>query len=185
MKKGFYFLAMICLISSFLSCEKDEPVVPNEEELITTVNYVLTPVGGGDEVLLSFQDLDGDGEGAPVVTNGVLASNETYNGSLEFLNEAASPVEDITEEVEEEGLDHQVFFQSDNSNLSVTYNDEDADGNPLGLTTTVTTGDAGSGSITIILRHEPSKTAAGVSDGDISNAGGETDIEVTIPFDVE
>jgi len=34
----------------------------------------------------------------------------------------------------------------------------------------------------VTLRHQPDKGAIGVSDGDITNAGGETDIEVL--FDV-
>ena len=50
---------------------------------------------------------------------------------------------------------------------------------------TLTTGDAASGNITIILRHEPVKDAEGVSDGDITNAGGETDISVTFPVVVQ
>ena len=41
-----------------------------------------------------------------------------------------------------------------------------------------------SASMTVILRHEPDKAGAGVSDGDITNAGGETDIEVTFPFEL-
>ncbi len=56
----------------------------------------------------------------------------------------------------------------------------DGNGNPVGLTFNLTTGDATTGSVTIILRHEPMKDASGVSDGDITNAGGETDISVTI-----
>ena len=40
-------------------------------------------------------------------------------------------------------------------------------------------------SYTITLRHEPAKTATGVSGGDITNAGGETDIEVVFDVTVE
>ncbi|HBK71516.1 MAG TPA: type 1 periplasmic binding fold superfamily protein, partial [Flavobacteriaceae bacterium] len=36
-----------------------------------------------------------------------------------------------------------------------------------------------------ILRHEPNKSASGVSDGDITNAGGETDIEVIFNITVQ
>ena len=50
---------------------------------------------------------------------------------------------------------------------------------------TATTGDASSGDVTVILRHEPDKEADGVSDGDVTNAGGETDVEVTFDADVE
>ena len=60
----------------------------------------------------------------------------------------------------------------------ITYDDVDDDNNPLGVETNVSAGNAGTGTLTIILRHEPIKTASGVADGDITNAGGETDIEV-------
>ena len=36
-----------------------------------------------------------------------------------------------------------------------------------------------------MLRHEPDKSAAGVSSGDITNAGGETDIEVSFNVIIE
>jgi len=74
----------------------------------------------------------------------------------------------------------------------------DADGNPVGLSSTLTTGAAGSGTLTVTLRHEPMKSATGVTlrhepmksatgvaDGDITNAGGETDIEIVFPVDVQ
>ena len=96
-----------------------------------------------------------------------------------------SPAEDITEEVKEEAEEHQFFFQTSINGLSVVYNDKDADDNPIGLSSTVTTSEAGSGNLTIILRHEPSKNASGVSAGDITNAGGETDIEVTFDVNVQ
>ena len=38
----------------------------------------------------------------------------------------------------------------------------------------------GHGQFTVTLRHEPDKSAQGVSAGDITNAGGETDIEVSL-----
>ena len=53
---------------------------------------------------------------------------------------------------------------------------------PLGLSFEVTTGNTANETFTFVLRHEPDKSAAGVSSGDITNAGGETDIEVS--FDV-
>lgn len=183
MKKVIQFALATFVLTAFFACEKDEPEIPNEEELITTVTYTLTPDGGGTPVVLSFQDLDGDGGNAPVITGGTLAANATYTGSLELLNEEESPAEDITEEIEEEDAEHQFFFSTTVSGLTISYNDVDGDGNPVGLATTLATADAGSGSITIILRHEPDKSASGVANGVIDNAGGETDIEVT--FDVE
>jgi len=87
------------------SCEKDEPedpIIPNEEEVITTLNFTLTPDGGGTPVVLSFQDLDGDGGNAPTISEGTLDNNTIYNGSLELLNELEDPAEDITLEGAEE-----------------------------------------------------------------------------------
>lgn len=179
-------LATIIALGLFAtSCSNDDEPEENEEELITTVNYTLTPMGGGTAVTLTFNDQDGDGGDAPTITGGTLAANTTYTGSLELLNESESPAEDITEEIEEEDAEHQFFFSTTVNGLSVTYSDTDGDGNPVGLSTIVTTGGAASGNLTVILRHEPDKAASGVSDGDISNAGGETDIEVTFPIDVQ
>ena len=166
---------------TFVSCEKDDPEIRNEEELITTVKYTLTPQSDGSEVVFLFRDLDGDGGNSPVITAGSLRSGIIYSGTLELLNEAETPVEDITEEIENEGDAHQFFFIS-NANISVQYNDTDLNGKPVGLKTVLTTGNAGTGKFKIILRHQPDKNASGVANGDITNAGGETDIEVE--FDV-
>ncbi len=179
------FLKYLFLISlvTFSACKKDDPEPPNEEEVITTLTYTLTPTGGGETVVLSFQDLDGDGGDDPIISNGTLAANQSYTGVISLLNEQESPAEDITEEVEEEDLEHQLFFES--SLLTVSYTDEDSEGNPLGVATSLSTSDAGSGTLKITLRHEPNKSAEGVSDGNIANAGGETDIEVTFNINVQ
>jgi len=174
------FITLAAIAISLSACKKD-PEIEDPEEVITTLNYTLTPASGGSAVTLSFQDIDGDGGDAPIYTVGTLAANTTYSGSLELLNESESPAEDVTEEIEEEDEEHQFFFQT-TGDISITYEDEDADGNPIGLRNTLTTGAAGSSSITVTLRHEPNKDGAGVAEGDISEAGGETDIEVT--FDV-
>jgi len=184
-KNQIYFLLVAFMCLSQLSCDKDDPEVPNEEELITTLTYTLSPNGGGDPVVFTFRDLDGDGGDDPIIQGGTLAANQSYVGRVEFLNEAEIPAEDITEEVEEESVDHQVFFSSSLSGLSVTYADTDDNGNRLGLVTNLTTSSAGNGILTITLRHEPDKSAAGVSSGDISNAGGSTDVEAMFTVNVQ
>ena len=168
----------------FTACD-DEPVVVNEEELITTLSYTLTPVGGGTTVVLSFKDLDGDGGNAPVITGGTLVAGVTYTGSLNLLNESENPAESITEEIEAEDEEHQFFFEVTGANAIIGYADQDADGNPVGLATTLTTGAASTGTLKVTLRHEPNKSASGVKEGLIANAGGETDIEVSFPITVQ
>lgn len=184
MKKTFVVLSMLVAVGgSFYGCNDDEdPIIPNEEEVITSLIYTLTPVGGGLDVEFRFVDLDGDGGDDPFVTVDTLEANQTYTGSVKLLNESETPSEDITLEVLEEDEEHQLFFVSSVSDVSITYSDQDANGNPVGVNTEVMSGDSANGTLTVILRHEPNKEAAGVKDGDPTNAGGETDIEVVFPL---
>lgn len=186
--KNSYFIYIIILIQSILlsNCQKTDPVIPNEEELITTLKYTLAPMGGGKPIILSFQDLDGDGGNPPVITGGLLATNTVYLGNLELLNELTQPVTNITEEIQEESKAHQFFFKTSGGLVStIQYNDSDSDGYPLGLKTKFLTTSVSSGSLIITLRHEPDKSAQGVANGDITNAGGETDIEITFNVQVQ
>ncbi|OMP30654.1 type 1 periplasmic binding fold superfamily protein [Mangrovimonas sp. DI 80] len=191
MKTILKFLPLLFVAPFVTSCSSDDdtPAPVNEEEVITTLTATFVPVGGGTTVTLQTQDLDGDGPDAPVVTvSGAFASNTTYNGSVEFLNELESPAEDITEEVQEEGDEHQIFYTTSNDLGTFSYNDSDADGNPIGVEftfQTVETSTTLDGILTITLRHEPNKDASGVNEGDITNAGGETDIQTSFNISVE
>lgn len=179
-------LISFCLtLIIFSSCKQEDPVIPNEEELITTVTYSLVHSTTMETVNLVFTDLDGDGGDEPVITSGTLEANSTYTGALTLLNEAEDPAEDITLEIEEEDEDHQFFFLSSIADLNVDYTDEDSNSMPVGLGSTLTTGAAGTGTLSITLIHMPTKSATGVADGDITNADGETDIEVTFPINVQ
>jgi len=182
--KLFSYLFLFVAALSFTSCGDDDEMEPeNEEEVITTLVYTLT--SGADVATFRFTDLDGDGGNAPVVTVDNLAANTTYIGAIVLLNESETPAEDITAEVREEDADHQMFFEVSGANVTVAYTDQDDDGNPVGLASTLTTGDASTGTLKITLRHEPDKSASGVSGGSIDNAGGETDIEVTFDVNVQ
>ena len=179
---------VICFTFLLIACSDDEEPIPvNEEEVITTMNITLSPGSGGSPIFLQAQDLDGDGPNPPVVTvSGPLQAGQVYNGSIELLNETETPPEDITEEVEGEGEEHQFFFQTGgNLDLIMDYTDQDSNGNPVGLAFTATAGTASSGTLTVVLRHEPDKNAAGVSDGDIANAGGETDIDQDFSLEIQ
>lgn len=103
-----------------------------------------------------------------------------YAANVELLNELESPVEDITAEVEEEADEHQFFYViADGLNLTFSYDDEDSDSNPIGLSTTWFNGEPSS--VTVILRHEPTKP----NNGTPADAGGESDIEVNFNFTIE
>ncbi len=181
----------LILLSTFIltGCSKDDnPAVIIQEEVITTLTATLVPVGGGTTITFKSLDLDGkDGPNPPVITvSGDLLADTTYNGSMEILNETESPAEDVTEEIKTLDEEHQFFFQATNSLATFTYVDFDSDSNPLGLEFTLTTSATpSSGAIIITLRHEPNKSASGVSDGDIANAGGETDVQATFPVTIK
>lgn len=185
-RKTLMMSVLVAPLFIMYSCDK-EVEVENEEELITTVTYTLRPMNIAiPTVVCTYKDLDGDGGNAPTFAiSGPLLPNTTYEGTITLLNESESPVEDITLEVEEESVDHQ-FFYAPSSAIAITYNDIDANGNPLGLKTTVKTGAAASNqSIKVTLRHAPNKSASGVKEGNIANAGGETDIEITYTLNVQ
>lgn len=171
------------------SCEKGEVTPVNEEELITTITAIYTPVGGGTAVTLQYKDLDGEGAGAPVITvSSPFAQSKTYNGTVTFKNEAVSPIIDITPEIITEGVDHQIFYQKTGTLNAFTYgtaaSNFDTNEKPVGLQSVfVTTGPA-TGNLKITLRHEPNKNAVNVASGDITNAGGATDAEVSFSISV-
>ena len=172
------------------SCDNDDDdiVDENEEELITTV--VLSLLGGPSPVVLLFNDLDGDGGNVPTIQGGILAADTEYTYTITFANATETPPEDVTIEVRDEGDEHQVFFQpSAGLNLTAAYStaagEVDDDSRPIGLAGTMTTGAASTGDLKVTLRHEPNKAAAGVSAGNIANAGGETDVEVDFPITIQ
>ena len=175
------FIALFGAIT-LLSCEKEDPVIPNEEELITTLIYTLTPVDGGDQVVFTFRDLDGEGGNPPEIISEAMAANTNYNGVIQLLNELETPPFNISDEVEAEGDSHQLFYNLEGLiEVAIDYDDEDINGNPIGLKTSVFAENSSEGSLTIILRHEPKKP----NNGSPTDAGGETDIEVTFEVRIE
>lgn len=185
MKNSKILAFAILTVLSFSACNNDDPIAVNEEELITTVITTLT--AGNTIITLKSVDLDGDGPNAPVITPVVaeLKANTTYNGVTTFLNESVVPVEDITEEIREEGEEHQLFYQAPTGIGTFAYGDQDKNGNPIGLLFTLTTSAAGAtGTLTVTLKHNPNKNATGVAAGDIANAGGATDAMVVFPVKV-
>lgn len=173
------------------ACKKDkdeDPITPtpvNEEEVINKITLHFHSLHDVEHKHFEFYDADGDGGIAPVITADTLSNDSVYNVEIELYNTTVSPEENITEEIEAEHNVHQFFFQPGAVNVSVAYADTDDNGLPVGLQTVWTIGAASSDSITVTLRHEPDKSAPGVSGGDITNAGGETDAEVTFPVVIE
>lgn len=168
----------------FTACSDDDtpPAPVDEEEVITTLNVTLTS-NTGQTITLNSQDLDGDGPNDPTISvSAPLSVATTYSGVIELFNETVSPAEPVHEEVAEESAEHQFFYtQGGNINVTTNYGDFDGNGNPLGLSFSLSTTSAGQGTMTFTLRHEPLKP----NDGTLSGAGGETDLSVTFPITIE
>lgn len=176
------------------ACKKDteDPVPPtpppagNEQELITTLILTFTDAENPSETFeLRWSDPDGDGGNDPVITGDILPQNRAYSMAVRVLDESGSSPVELTNEIAAEKEEHQFFFLPSNVNLTFFYADQDANGNPVGLANTAIAGGPSLGSLTVILRHEPNKAGAGVAAGDPTNAGGDTDIEVTLPVRVD
>lgn len=180
--KNLQFIKLAIIATTLLSsCSNNESHShnTNEEELITSVITTLT--ADNQTITLTSKDLDGNGPNAPVVTvSGDLTVNTNYTGSIKILNESVNPAVDISNEIKEEGLEHQIFYQAPASIGAFSYTDVDTQGNPIGLSFTLRTAASPTdGSIVIVLRHLPNKSASGVAGGTITNAGGSTDASVT------
>jgi len=197
MKKQIFLLPLLILSIVFTGCSDDDdhddhshPV--NEQEVITTVEVTLSD--GDNTYVLSWEDLDGNGPDPAVVTGGTMPVG-AYDGFIQILNKTVeqfnadgSPNEEyyVTLEILEEDYDHQFFFNSiDGLDVTAFYTDMDDYGNPIGQQFGLVAANAGSGGLNIVLLHQLNKNAAGVPDGDITNAGGETDVDITFPITIE
>jgi hypothetical protein len=185
MKKIFVnSLYILMLTAVVVACKKkkddpkpEDPHQHNDSELVTTLKLILTEEGTTNETVFIFRDLDGDGGNLPEIIAPTLKANTTYHGELVLLDETKSPAEDISEEVKEEGDEHQFFFEVTGAELTHSYiaSDVDANGVPVGLYPKFVTGAASTGTLKVILKHQHDvKPVSG--NGDSSK--GETDIEV-------
>ncbi|MCE3225493.1 MAG: hypothetical protein K0S32_44 [Bacteroidetes bacterium] len=185
--------------------EPTNPIPPNESELITTFKLLLTDSATNATTTYMFKDPDGDGGVTPYYGPGTtttssqtdsvvnLLANKTYYGQIILLDETKSPVDSISNAVNDEGKHHMFFYnngmntilsssnpyavQLNGSNIKVTYTDLDAGSTQRGiglLTKWRTNASTGSvkNKLVITLRHQPDS-----KDGTFTP--GETDIEVS------
>lgn len=193
------FLVLTCVLAT--ACGEPGDGGPDPEELISAVRLTFQS-SGGSPIVAEFDDPDGDG-GMPGTSDPIqLAADTTYTLSIQFFNRLGTIEEDITNEVRDEGTDHQVFLTGsavdgpamDNPGapLSHSYADMDANGLPIGLENTIRT-TAGTGTLTVTLRHMPPElppgksadTAGAVKTGGFAAIGGTTDAMVDFMVTVQ
>ena len=196
-----YLLFAVLTLFIFTACEEDEAAPEEEEEMevITDVKLIFTPtntLSGLATVEATAQDPDGEGVQELKVKDAInLAANATYTLTFDIKNNLETPGEDIGEEIKEEDDEHQIFFSFtngaftnptgdgniDNASDPINYNDQDANGNPVGLNTTWTTGTAqNDGSFVVRLQHQP-----GVKTSSSTATTGDTDFELTFVLNIQ
>ena len=159
----------------------------NNIYIITDLKLIFTNVDDSEDVVeATAQDPDGEGvEGFMVLDSIYLDGRKRYKLTFEILNNNAITQEkDIGAVIKEESEDYQMFFSFDegaflnptgNGNIDkasdpIQYEDEDANGYPIGLKTLWETSSIPlkEGTFTVQLQHQPGlKTwTSSVNDGD-------------------
>jgi hypothetical protein len=158
--------------------------VPITNVEITSLTYTLVPQNGGQTVILSYSDPDGNGGLQPTILIDTFQKNTNYNGVIKLYDESKNTKVEVTHIVEDIPEEYQFFYLPNDSFAIITYNDMDLGGLPIGLLTNFFTSEM-DGNLRIILRKRPDKPAIGVSSGDIKNSGGVTEIDLHFPIIVQ
>ncbi|MGN6509815.1 MAG: hypothetical protein ACTHLD_10185 [Chitinophaga sp.] len=191
MKKYIVFSAAAATLF-FAACKKEKNETPteNENEEITTVKLTFTNAAVPTEkVIASWKDLDGSGGAAPVIDKINLKANTTYTLSTEVLDETKNPPDNVTEEIEEESVEHRLFhlfFLNANAPVTDSLNtaatvvplDKDPNNLPIGLEVSVATKGAFTGYLRMVVRHQP-----GTKDG--TYQPGSTDASAEFPIEIK
>lgn len=153
------FCCLLLLVASCKSENDDDDNNNNEQELITTLRLTfVNTIDSNDMRMFEFNDPDGDGGLSPTADTIVLAANQSYSMTANFLDESKAPAVDLTEEIREEGVEHQVFYTVTDASTTFAYSDTDGNMLPLGLNMTVSGGNINTGTLTITLKHQPDGT---------------------------
>ena len=173
----FFIMAIFCL-TLITSCNDDDdnPEPVNEVELITNVTLTFTnTANAGDVVIMSNVAPDGQEGAFTNSVNGAFTAGQSYSLALEITNESdPADIDDVlNDDVIPEGDEH--FFKYNNTlDMGMIRDASDlagASGSSLGVSTTWTTGAAGTGNLQIILVHEPDSADDSNQFGSTTGAG--------------
>lgn len=176
--------SLLVATTLFSSCsdKADDPKKNEENELITTVHLHLTSPSGA-MTMATWKDLTPDDAAGRTVDTLFLEDSTLYSGKVELSDQSKSPVVNISDEVQNEGVDHLFIYKQTPTAtpfwFTVIRTDKDANNKEIGLTYTLqTNGNKGVTGINVILKHQP-----GVKDG--SETPGDVDVDVVIPVKIQ
>ena len=130
---------------------------------------------------VTWEDPNGDGNST---VEDIVLTGETYEVQVSIWNDL-SDQEEVTPEIIDEADEHQIFVTAPDF-IDYTILDADSNGLELGLEQEWVAS-AGSGTITIGLRHMPEEDGVSVKteDMDLNNLPGAWDFNIDFPITVE
>ena len=185
--KNFRDLIFLLITGAAIgSCQKPPANVtpPLSNEFITTtiLNLQNTAIPG-DKPTIKYYLNPNNPSAAPVITPDtmVLMKNSTYTCNIVILDETKTPVDTVSNVIKQrENIHLFVFFPSTNLMLTDSITDRDTNIPPLpfGLQSQIKTAATSSGSLRVVLRHQPN-----VKNG--TYAPGSTDLDITYPVKIK
>ncbi len=177
---AIFFATIAALSSTLNSCKPDDHNHDDEHDAITKMQLAFvdsaTNAAAGT---FTWADPDGIGGNNPTQIDTIsLAANKTYRVNLSVFAQHDNHEDNITAEILNEKNDHLFVYKNISGNISVQTTDKDDNNLPIGIETKWTSGSASTGSVNVVLRHQP-----GVKDG--TETPGDTDVDITLPVKIE
>ena len=163
------FLSAVLIGSTlvFTSCKKDNG------DAQENLNVVKLRIGS---TTFTWSDTDGIGSGkAPVIDTIKLAPNAAGDFTIDILDGSVTPAKDYTAEIIAEKDAHLFVLTVKTANLTPSALSIDSKSKAFAQSGKMTAGAASVGTLQIILKHLPDKSAANPA------ITGETDIDVAFP----
>lgn len=177
-------LYSLLLAGLLTACNKEEQTVAPtiDNEAITTATLQLTnKANSADVVTVTVDNLDKTPDFSKATLN--LKANTTYTGVVLLSDKTQTPATDVTAEIKDRQNIHLfIYTPTPSSLLTVAITDKDTNPAPgpypIGLQYNLTTTAAGSGTLNVVLRHQPNtKNGTG--------APGSSDLDTTFPVVVK
>lgn len=178
--KKFIFLIFIGTLMQ-VGCKKTS--VPKSETEHKAINGIELIFKQGSNVIGNFiaEDPDGDGGNPPSRIDQItLMSGKVYDVQIVVKNITGSAVNNITEEIKQQGKEHEFFYSPNGINLIIAKIDKDANGFPLGIQSSWSTTSPGTGSVIVKLMHKP--LIKGPND---DPSKGHSDVQISFPVKIQ
>jgi hypothetical protein len=185
-KKHLIGSMMILIISAVVmmtmnGCNKPgvaSPILPGNEFLTTTILVVTDPANPAFHDTAIWSKNPPNGLQAPDTAQAFLhlQANHTYNLHIGILDSTQTPPFNVGQEIDSLRANYHLFCFNTSSGLNLSVTPTDHDGNtpplPVGFYDSFMTGGASTGTLEVILHHQPN-----VKNGQC--APGSIDLDVT------